>query len=75
MKITGSRVVRFVMRVQQEFLSREDLALTASEASRRFHTDVPACEAVLEALADSQVLSRSLDGRYRRRVSDHPLAA
>jgi hypothetical protein len=54
------------MHVQGDFLAVPALSLTVAQAERRYGLDRTSCEAVLEALADAQVLRRSADGAYTR---------
>jgi hypothetical protein len=61
-----SWVERLVMRIQGEFLDTPCLRLTISQAEQHFEIDRTSCEAVLGALVDANVLSRSADGRYTR---------
>ena len=66
MRTTACRVETLVMRIQGDFLATPALSLTVAQAERRFGLDGPSCEAVLNALADADVLRRSVDGRYTR---------
>jgi hypothetical protein len=66
MTIDADRVVRLVMQVQGDFLATPALRLTLADAERRFGADRHTCEAVLDALVDSGVLTRSVDGGYIR---------
>ena len=66
MTTTASRVETLVMRIQGDFLATPALRLSVTQAERRFGLDRPSCEAVLDALADADVLRRSADGTYTR---------
>jgi hypothetical protein len=59
-------VAALVLRMQGDFLDAPTLKLTTPEAARRFGVDSVACEAVLGALVDAQVLARTDDGFYMR---------
>ena len=58
------RIGALVMRVQNEFLATSDLTLTVHEAQRRFAIDESGCEAVLNALAEANVLAKTEHGAY-----------
>ena len=66
MRAKRGRIENLVMRIQSEFLNTPWLALTVPSAQRRFDIDDVTSEAVLEALADAHVLSRSRQGVYVR---------
>lgn len=55
-----------VMQVQGEFLSGRAVKLTVPEAQDRFGIDRTTSEAVLGALAESKVLTRTSDGGFIR---------
>ena len=59
-------VVDLVMQVQGDFLETPHLRLTPSQAAARFGLDRPTCSAILDALADSNVLEKKNDGAYTR---------
>ena len=63
-----------VMRVEGAFLDTPALKLTVSDAERRFSADEITCEAVLDALVDSQVLFKTADRVYGR-LFPHSAAA
>ncbi len=56
------RIEALVRQVQSDFLEKPELTLTLSEAQERFGVDEIACEAVLGALVDAQVLAKTRDG-------------
>lgn len=66
MKPTRGRIERLVMRIQDDFLRTPWLALTVSSACRRFAVDEITCEAILDALSDAGVVSKSRQGIYVR---------
>jgi hypothetical protein len=66
MRATRGRIEHLVMRIQDDFLRTPWLALTSATASERFGVDSLTCEAVLNALADANVVSRSRQGIYVR---------
>jgi hypothetical protein len=72
MTATRGRIENLVTRIQDDFLRTPWLALTPATARERFGVDEITCEAVLNALADSHVVSRSRQGIY---VRDFPQAA
>ena len=60
------RVERLVLRVQRAFLENPALRVTLPQAERTFGVDAISCDAVLAALVDAGVLTRSADGSYTR---------
>jgi len=66
MSATRGRIENLVMRVQADFLTTPWLALTLATARKRFGVDAVTCEAVLDALADAHVVSKSRQGIYVR---------
>jgi hypothetical protein len=56
-----------VMRMQDRYLETPGLTLTLRNARRRFGVDEATCEAVLAALVDAGVLTRTREGAYARR--------
>jgi hypothetical protein len=68
------RIEDLVMRIEGEFLDVPGLRLTVSQAQRRFGADEITCEAVLDALVDSEVLFKTTDRVYGR-LFPHVLAA
>ena len=63
---TKRQIEDLVMRIEGEFLETPGLMLTVAEAQRRFGIDEITCEAVLDALVDSEVLFRTRDRVYGR---------
>jgi hypothetical protein len=55
-----------VMQIQGDFLERPQLRLTPSQAEARFGLERRACSAILEALAEANVLEKTNDGAYAR---------
>lgn len=55
-----------VLQVQSVFLETPRLRLTPVQAQSRFGLDRPTCTAILEALADANVLEKRNDGAYTR---------
>jgi hypothetical protein len=66
MRATRGRIENLVMQIQDDFLGTPWLALTSATAGERFGVDEITCEAVLDALADAHVVSRSRQGIYVR---------
>jgi hypothetical protein len=62
------RVGNALLKIQDDFLNSPALALTLSEAERRFGLGKALCEAVMNVLTDAAVLNRGQDGRYRRHI-------
>jgi hypothetical protein len=74
MKPTRGRIENLVMRIQDDFLQTPWLALTVSSARRRFGIDDVTCEAILDALADAHVVSKSRQGIYVREFPERTAA-
>lgn len=55
-----------VLRVQNQFLENPVLNLTLPQAQQRFGIDRITCEAILGALLDAGVLSKTPEGTYVR---------
>jgi hypothetical protein len=55
-----------VTRIQDAFLEAPALRLTLVETGRRFGADDIACRAVLQALVEAEVLTRTSEGAYVR---------
>jgi len=55
-----------VMQVQGEFLNGRAAKLTAAETEDRFGIDRRTSEAILDVLAEANVLTRTADGGYVR---------
>jgi hypothetical protein len=72
MTATRGRIENLVTRIQDDFLRTPWLALTSVTAGERFGVDETTCEAVLNALTDAHVISRSRQGIY---VRNFPQAA
>jgi hypothetical protein len=61
------QVEAFVMQMQDAYLETPDLSLTLPRARERFGLDEATCGAILAALADARVLTRTDEGAYVRR--------
>ena len=66
MIIDCGTIQNLVVRIQNAFFETPGLALRLDEARRRFGVDTIACEAVLTALVDANVLARDRRGAYVR---------
>jgi Fe2+ or Zn2+ uptake regulation protein len=66
MTATRQQIGDLVLRVETSFLDMPGLTLTAEQARHCFDIDVPTCRAVLDALTDARVLTKTPDGAYRR---------
>jgi hypothetical protein len=66
MTATRDLIEELVTQVQADFLDTPRLALTPSAAAKLFGADEIMCEAVLNALADSNVLTTTPAGAYIR---------
>ena len=60
------QIGNIVLCVETPFLDTPGLRLSAEEASRRFGVETATCQAVLDALAEAKVLTRTPEGVYRR---------
>ena len=63
---TCQQIGNIVLRVETPFLDMPGLSLTVHQARRYFDIDAPTCRAVLEALTEARVLTRTPDGAYSR---------
>ena len=61
-----SWIETLVMQVQGEFLNGRAVKLTVAEAEDRFGVDRRTSEAILDVLAEANVLTRTGDGKYIR---------
>ena len=66
MAATRGRIENLVMRIQDDFVRTPWLALTVRTAQERFGVSAVTCEAVLDALAEAGVISKSRQGIYVR---------
>ena len=55
-----------IVRVRSEYLEMPGLKLTTAQASRLWGLDQSTCQILLGTLMDSQFLTRTRDGHYRR---------
>jgi hypothetical protein len=61
-----SWIETLVTQVQGEFLDGRAVKLTTAEAEGRFGIDRRTSEAILDALVEANVLTRTRDGAYTR---------
>jgi len=66
MTMTCNQIGALVVRVQNTFLELPDLTLTPRQAQTFFDVDEKACQAVLDVLADANVLVRPQVKTYTR---------
>ena len=66
MTTTVPTVGDLVMQIEGEFLETPHLRLTSIDAQQRFGLDQRTCSAILETLADANVLEKRNDGAYVR---------
>ncbi len=62
-------------RVQGEFLEMPGMRLTEAQARRLWNLDAASCQALLDALVDSQFLFKTRDGAFMRVEHGRPLRA
>jgi hypothetical protein len=55
-----------VMRIQSDFLENPGLAIGPRQAQRRYGLDAGPCDAIMGALVDAGVLTRTPEGLYAR---------
>ena len=67
MSRASHRIGEAVITVQHCFLEHPGLAMTPSQVERRCGVEGSASRAILELLADGNVIARTGDGRYVRR--------
>jgi hypothetical protein len=68
MTLSGRQIEALVMRVQADFLANKTLQLSLGKAARRFGLRIDVCAAILDALLDAGVLTRTPAGAYARLV-------
>ena len=66
MTASCGRIGALMMRMQGDYLEEPGLTLTLSDAQRRFGVDEITCEAVLAALVEAGVLTKTREGTYAR---------
>jgi hypothetical protein len=66
MTITGERITGLLLTIQNAFLDTPGLQLTLEEARLLFGVDRATCRAILKALEDASVLTRTPAGAYTR---------
>jgi hypothetical protein len=69
MTMTCEQIGALVLQVQDAFIHTPGLMLTPRRAQRFFNVDETACSAVLDVLADAQVLTKRYDGIYTRSLA------
>ena len=63
-----ARIEDALQRLRSEYQVMPRLSLTPGEVARIVNVDPPTARILLEALADSQFLKRTWDGRFTRAV-------
>ncbi len=71
MRATRGRIETLVTHMQAAFLDTPRLALTLPAAKKRFGVDEATCAAILDALADAHVVSKTRAGAYTRFFPHH----
>jgi hypothetical protein len=66
MTLTQANVEGLVVRIQGEFLNTPALRLTLGQVAQRVAIGASTCEAVLDTLVDSRVLTLTSAGAYER---------
>jgi DNA-binding transcriptional regulator PaaX len=66
MTASYGRIGALIMRIQGDYLEEPGLTLTFGDAQRRFGADEITCEAVLAALVEAGVLTKTREGAYAR---------
>jgi hypothetical protein len=66
MTLTRAQIEDLVVRIQADFLNVPGLRLSLGQATVRFGITSRVCEAVLQALVEARVLTRSTAGGYER---------
>lgn len=66
MAMTCDQIGTLVLRMQDTFLETPELTLTPRQAQTLFDLDEQVCQAVLEVLADAQVLVKPRVKTYTR---------
>ena len=66
MKATRRRLEALITAIQNEFLDTPGLALTLSDTGKRFDADRVTCQALLDVLVETCVLTRRPTGTYVR---------
>lgn len=62
----GERITELLVTIQNAFLDTPGLEVTLEEAGLLFGTDRTTCRAILKALVDARVLTRTPKGGYAR---------
>ena len=66
MKATRPRLEALITAIQNEFLDTPGLALTLSDTGKRFDADSVTCQALLDVLVETCVLTQRPVGTYVR---------
>lgn len=66
MTTQGERITDLLVTIQNAFLDTPGLELTLEEARMIFGADRTTCRAILHALVDASVLTRTPNGAYAR---------
>jgi hypothetical protein len=75
MSFTAPQIGLLVLRFQDAFLETPHLRLSLNQAVRQFDVDSSASHEVLDTLVGAQVLARTRDGIYYRRIPEQAHAA
>jgi DNA-binding IclR family transcriptional regulator len=68
-RVLDESIEDVLQRVRGEYFEMPGLQLTSAQASRLWGLDITTCQRLLRTLVDSQFLTRTPDGRYRRAES------
>lgn len=66
MTATATRITDLLVTIQNAFLDTPGLTITLDEAQMLFGLDRKTCGAILRALVDADVLTRTRSGAYAR---------
>jgi hypothetical protein len=64
--LSATVIATLIKRVQDAFLDIPGLSMTVEQAQRWFHLDRATCQALLDVLMDSAVITRRPDGAFVR---------
>ena len=64
--VAHQSIENLIQRARGEYLEMPGLRLTDAQAARLWGLDTTTCQRLLHTLVDSQFLTRTPDGRYRR---------
>jgi hypothetical protein len=68
MSLESRRIGDLVITLQECFLAKPDLALSAWQAEQVCGADEMTCRAILRLLVDGGVIAKTADGRYIRHL-------